>query len=1606
MEWVWRGDYNPATKREYETAKEQLSRERFENGQLGFHDLSESEQAKHIAIRLKDYSKKAYNRSKITQEVTRKDTICMRENDFYVNTVRDFRDKRYELKKLTKVWGGKVKKAQDPTTKKEAEDKALVYDSLQVAHKCILNSFYGYVMRKGARWRSMEMAGIVTKTGADLITQARKLVEQIGRPLELDTDGIWCILPQSFPDIFNFKTKSGGKFKLEYPCIMLNADVHNNFTNHQYQTLKDPKRRTYETRSECSIFFEVDGPYRCMVLPASTEEGKLLKKRYAVFNFDGSLAELKGFELKRRGELELIKTFQSQVFERFLNGKSLEECYDSVADIANHWLDVIDTQGESLDIDELVDLISENRNMSRQLEEYGDQKGTSQTTARRLGEFLGAEIIKDKGLNCKFIIAERPHGASVTERAIPTAIWKAEPAVMKEYLRKWLKSPQMEGDDFDLRNILDWNYYKERLGKTIQKIITIPAALQKIDNPVPRLPHPEWLQRTVRRLNDRYQQKSITSMFGPASKVKMLAKKKEIGDIEDMIANGSAGPIRPVVHRRKTVKTPGQVEENIDDIEKTELSSDTFQDWLARKKKVWNFKERRKRGRAITNRAVDFTGASVDAQSKKQKKTVGSMEGFVRDAAQSLIQSDWHIIEVRDNSDSGSSGGDITVWVMLQNGSLQKVTITVPRSFYVNCKNEIKEASSNGMTIRKVEKHLPHNKVPTHLYEVSMPEHVFRSNEWLHHFKSENGDSEIISFFELEAQQSLKSILRMGCICRVNRSLNGNKSKFAVSDLKKVSQSIGVKYLNPEVSFKKIFFYERMNSRSGIGMIGLFVLDSSTTDLLNDGKIDLSCQSFVWIVKPGGEKSQHNVSRKMCETIFAELLQAIQEQTKDDEDSKYGSFSMESDCAVKSLSFTSEEDGAYRGVQEVLNMYNQGNNGPTLLLLNASKSTNHIRKKIPTCNLFPIVALPPPPGADTFDTSITSLNWERDYVQNSFESYFHMLAESFEKQVDHARYAEVPIGNLGNDPIISSYDTMFSRVLEKNRAISWAGNNPGNPDLGIDYLSVLPGSSVFGLINGHSSDIDSNDIWREESESYSPSICYPGAYRTVCAEIDIHYLAIAALCASKGNTLSGKGMFGTSETITSTSNAPLGDEMSTSISLPLLMSLIQKWLHDASVSSDKIADSMLGHVYRLISSSGPALHDPALHRVVVSLMKTTFNKLLGEFQRLGSSIISATFNRIIIDTNKTSLLESVEYVDFVIATIMKKMSVSGSGADFEHLSLEKNRFYANYILLDEHNYGGLLFENREPQNEDESQLAVDMELPQEDGTVESVTIVPTVESGWNIVHYLPNEMAQEYFRLIISRFSKDIYKKQIALREKGAAEDSEVSFNKLLLDYKKLVITKHFPNDLTTFVDELDKESKGPHCFPVLPGSHLQLTNPPLEFIKNIIAVLELDSDIHTEVQKLKRDLLTQINIQEYSHEAQWKNPCASFILPDVFCTECQECRDIDLCILPPIEEDQSGSWKCDDCDTPYNSSLIEKRLVGIIERKCLRYQLQDLRCSKSGRVSTSLLAKQSRQTSQKLQLDVSREEIVKELRILHNLAVHYELEWLIETTTGLLGSV
>lgn len=108
MEWLWRGDMLPANKNEFQRIQQQLETEKFPpifpgGPQRAFHELSKEDQAAYEKKRLQDYCRKAYKKVKVTKMETRTSTICQQENSFYVDTVRAFRDRRYEYKGLTKV---------------------------------------------------------------------------------------------------------------------------------------------------------------------------------------------------------------------------------------------------------------------------------------------------------------------------------------------------------------------------------------------------------------------------------------------------------------------------------------------------------------------------------------------------------------------------------------------------------------------------------------------------------------------------------------------------------------------------------------------------------------------------------------------------------------------------------------------------------------------------------------------------------------------------------------------------------------------------------------------------------------------------------------------------------------------------------------------------------------------------------------------------------------------------------------------------------------------------------------------------------------------------------------------------------------------------------------------------------------------------------------------------------------------------------------------------------------------------------------------------------------------------------------------------------------
>lgn len=92
----------PASRSEYHRIQQQLETEKFPSAFPGgqgraFHQLSRQEQAELEKKRLSIYCRKVYKKVKCTRVGERSTTICQRENSFYVDTVRAFRDRRYVL---------------------------------------------------------------------------------------------------------------------------------------------------------------------------------------------------------------------------------------------------------------------------------------------------------------------------------------------------------------------------------------------------------------------------------------------------------------------------------------------------------------------------------------------------------------------------------------------------------------------------------------------------------------------------------------------------------------------------------------------------------------------------------------------------------------------------------------------------------------------------------------------------------------------------------------------------------------------------------------------------------------------------------------------------------------------------------------------------------------------------------------------------------------------------------------------------------------------------------------------------------------------------------------------------------------------------------------------------------------------------------------------------------------------------------------------------------------------------------------------------------------------------------------------------------------------
>lgn len=1556
LPWSWRGEYFPAKMDEYLMVRRALENEMFpgrhpKGPQRRFDDLSPAEKAAQIKKRLSDYSRKIYSRLHKTEIVEREAIICQRENPFYVDTVRDFRDRRYDFKNLQKVWKKKVSEipSHDSAGKDDAKKMVVLYDSLQLAHKVILNSFYGYVMRKGSRWYSMEMAGVTCLTGATIIQMARALVERLGRPLELDTDGIWCILPKAFPEDFIFKLKGGKQLFVSYPCVMLNHLVHAKFTNHQYQILTDSKKFKYKTISDNSIFFEVDGPYKAMILPTSKEADKNLKKRYAVFNEDGSIAELKGFEIKRRGELKLIKTFQSQIFKEFLQGKTLEECYGAVARVADSWLDILESKGSTLDKEELLELISENRSMSKSLEEYDKQKSASITTARRLAEFLGAQMVKDKGLACKYIIADRPLNAPVTERAIPVAIFSAQRNVRSAYLKKWLKDSTLE--EFDPRAIIDWQYYWERLGSTIQKIITIPAALQDVVNPVPRIVHPEWLANRIRIKNDKSKQTSISSYFTAASETNSTVV-KPIEDIEDFTHSGKSVPktqqkLAKVTvkgkRRNEAVDAPDAEEEEIIVPARMPPIEGSYKDLLDFHKQKW-MQQKRTRERRRQLFGAEMSGG---------QRTTG-LSGLLLNQVEKAYNTSWHILQLASTDRPGEVRATVSV-----GGKLQNIRVKVPRKIFINFKSGFKlpDIGIAGCKVEHVNNILPSGVKSSNLYRVEMAEDVYLQ-------EMEKPDSvlkhELVEgIYEGSIDSVDNALIDLGLCCDVGSQSSGLLGRGLTS-------GFDIGWLVPNLKEE----YLGGSSFSYIYCLHVAAMDYQVFTIIPTWEK----KAHILFLRPSrAAQSLPNVTR-----IYSNMVR--------EKISRLGKtahiFEYQDEIEFEETVFDSLSR-LYKKMNKIFESF-QGDRATQAILALQSPHPERLPKIVRALNEFPIIKI------RSSNLALPAVGWQQVLAKKIVTQYFG-LGKWLAHLLQLSRYGKVPLCNLKCDDVRYLVDVTYSRRLRAANIILWWSNSP---------LPEEGGAEMDGVLK----EMDSLDL---------PVVNNPGLYNNVCVDLSIRNLSVnTILTTSLINEAEGTDLAQMTVQDENNEVVPFVENSFSSPAMSILSSMVREWWNQA-LSKNPNADVMINNFIHWVASRDSMMYNRTLYYHVQTLSKKAFIQLIREFRKTGSKVVFANQNRILLLTTKPAVESAYSYANYIVKSVRSKplfnfmdiniseywstlawmdevnfggMSCKEIIANEEQpLELCMNwhlREFMPSILGDEFEKWVVLFIESV-----HARWIAPTESEEEDEGNSSTPRITQLPKFLTANNNEDTELASPIFKGLMKEIEKPVLKRL-----------------KLLI--RRYVEVSNNTHDLAEDNPRLYEFDIPQHPGAVAASAN---QNPVLELGKSVCAVFGLSKELNLDVRLFRRHVLSLFDIREFSAEGNFINPSASLKIPQVICGYCNFVRDLDLCRNNELARNvNSGKestvsyyvWVCENCGQEYSRVHLEELLVFEVQKMVTLFQVQDLKCTRCKRIREDDLSTNCSCSGAWIET-ISREEIVKKIAVYKHVALYYDLKLLLDAVEG-----
>ncbi|KAK3734408.1 hypothetical protein QZH41_010067, partial [Actinostola sp. cb2023] len=1052
----------------------------------------------------------------------------------------------------------------------------------------------------------------------------------------------------------------------------------------------------------------------------------------------------------------------------------------------------------------------------------------------------------------------------------------------------------------------------------------------------------------------------------------------QVRDIEDM-GSGTrpSGTLRPMATKRKrdqmeTGPSPGAVRSSkrSNDVDLTKswkevltthlesiyggyLSDPTtgvdlrWEDkeaWVAFQKKKWEYQAKQRAERKRLRQEASSMGVTIGSRGGSNT----AMTSFIRQQARSLLNTPWQIVQIAETG----ALGVFKVWALI-GSDLHAVKVNIPRIFYVNCRTP---REGEGATWRPVSKTLPRSHAAINLYEYSVPENIYREHS--SELATELSSPNIEGVYESQVPLITRALIKLGCVASVNKTFAriSNTRDLDVFELDQLEFKTLAEcsYLD-KCSLKTIYLYhsQSIDTVYFVLQVSVFVLDT----VRNNQMPNLT--------------SLYNAERS--------------NKAKSAEEGEPVSLPPENHTFEVRVDTNPRQ--TFRAVQRFLHAYKEEKSGPTMILIQSSMDLSHLTSSMPALNDFPLVPIP----YSNSDAQYNLLDWQR-HASRRMISHYLEVDTFYQIQLENARYFHVPVGNLPMDATLFAADLFYSRHLQKHGHLLWM--SPTNrPDLG-------------------GKEEDDNRLSLMTDEAGSMEFNSPGCFPTVCVELSIDGLAVNTILQSAHiNDFEGASGTGISfdnipqaslEELVQGGQAAVGlttyDEAalcSSAFSVSyatILKGMIHSWLHEVSAYQNQFADAQLMHFYRWLSSPNSLLYDPALCRMVQRMMKKLFLQLVGEFKRLGSTMVYASFSKIIICTKKRSVSDAMAYVEFILRSIQSKDL-------FHSIDIVPTACWEYLMWLDQANHGGV--RGKLPDHSEETGDNSDDEItatPENNNVDEE----PQIEMNWNIGKYLPaGASCQNFFQIVVAGHIHAVYKHSLEerriiqpgttpIRRRGTSSQSQKSVQSSATPSLVTFAQERIQGDLTQQLFSITQKiqhtlsgdrssNKDPSAeFPILPGSYLPLNNPALEFVKYIckadtlgtniccparevsglwrgLNVLSLDSNTQHQVNKLRRDLLKLIGVGEFSAVATFQDPCLSFVLPEVICQFCNACRDLDLCRDPyivPAEGNNSASCYCPNCQNEYDMDAIEHQLITAVQKRSMAHVLQDLKCAKCGGVS------------------------------------------------------